>query len=421
LSNLTMTAPNQNPGPAAQSDYHNVIILGAGASADAGIPLLAPFLETMWEYAARRKVHDKDISPADVETLKTAIGIQNSLERYNSRASFDIRNLEDVLSLLSFEALAGGPSAEKYNAVVKAVARTVELSCLIRFDHCTGYEPIENQSNYNVFWTNFLTEAATGNLPALITFNYDLVLERALWQFVRVPTPIPARNGVAIRYSFGNNRLLARKKNGTTLLMPRRDGQTYAVRLRNQEGHTSVHGPSYVDPATVECTMVPYFKLHGSLNWMRDECPETEIIDPHPLKVSDTPVILPPVFNKMNTTALNEVWTGALDVLRRAKNIIIVGYSLPKTDIYMQYFLKAAVGANSDLRKILIFNPALFKNDKEAGEMRKRYEDCFAPQFSNRLVFDPRHDEIKTDSSRGTFLHFVHSMRTDPDELFFRP
>ena len=36
--------------------YDNVIILGAGSSPDAGVPLLGNFIETMWEYRVREKM-----------------------------------------------------------------------------------------------------------------------------------------------------------------------------------------------------------------------------------------------------------------------------------------------------------------------------------------------------------------------------
>jgi hypothetical protein len=54
------------------SQYHNVIIFGAGASADAGIPLLDSFVDKMWEYAARGKVGDDIISDPDKDILTPA-------------------------------------------------------------------------------------------------------------------------------------------------------------------------------------------------------------------------------------------------------------------------------------------------------------------------------------------------------------
>jgi hypothetical protein len=94
--------------------YDNVVIFGAGASADAGIPLLNDFVDTMWSYSIRGRTHREVISDADRAILAEANRIRQDLERYNSRANFQLRNLEDVISLLSFEALAGGDSLSQH-------------------------------------------------------------------------------------------------------------------------------------------------------------------------------------------------------------------------------------------------------------------------------------------------------------------
>ena len=71
----------------------------------------------MWEYAFRGKVGDRVIAQPDRDILIEANKIREDLERYNSRASFDIRNLEDILSLLSFDG-AGASAFANQRAVV---------------------------------------------------------------------------------------------------------------------------------------------------------------------------------------------------------------------------------------------------------------------------------------------------------------
>jgi len=125
------------------------------------------------------------------------------------------------------------------------------------------------------------------------------------------------------------------------------------------------------------------------------------------------------------------VWKKALDILRQAKNIIIVGYSLPKTDIYMQYFLKSAVGPNSDLQKIIVFNPTLFEKyegplqlttfdgaSTVGREMKNRYLECFSQQFSDRIVFQPTPVGGNLD---GKLAHFVNLLENRPQDLLFYP
>ena len=45
--------------------YDNVIIFGAGASCDAGVPLLKDFVDTMWRYAGGGRTPHGTISEED--------------------------------------------------------------------------------------------------------------------------------------------------------------------------------------------------------------------------------------------------------------------------------------------------------------------------------------------------------------------
>ncbi len=98
-----------------------------------------------------------------------------------------------------------------------------------------------------------------------------------------------------------------------------------------------------------------------------------------------------------------------MERLANARNIIIVGYSLPRTDIYMQYFLKAAVGPNIDINRIYVFNPALEQNASGKVEMAERYRGCFAPQLQKKLVFAPK----------GSADDFVASLGDDPASILY--
>ena len=392
-----------------QSSYHNVILFGAGASVEAGIPLLNSFVDTMWEYAYRGKVGDKAISERDRDILMEANKIREELERYSSRASFDIRNLEDILSLLSFEALTSEAHAEKYDKVVKAVARTIELSCRIPYRAESPPEPFEH-GRYTSLWHALLSPDLREALPALITFNYDLVLERTLWSYFHCyghARDKPQVASCAVKYNYGMCDFVIKGK------IPHTYGTT-----KGERGEFC-----YAEIPAVE---IPYLKLHGSLNWdrrlpLRSDTGETLRPPSFPTMVVEEPLILPPVFNKMNSTVVNGVWKTALEVLRYAKNIIIVGYSLPRTDIYMQYFLKSAVGPNSSLQRITVFDPILFKDGRQSEEMKQRYLDCFSPQFSGRITFRPPSPFAPGNRDAGTFQHFVHNLKSAPRSLCFYP
>ena len=355
------------------SDYPtNVFIFGAGCSADAGIPLLGNFIDKMFEYSFRGRVNQTSIPEPTLSLLKKSNEIRLGFEKYQSRASFDTRNLEDVLSLLSFEKLKNTTHTEdNYNTFVKEVASTIELSCTVKHKVNPSIDEHRKHDLYDRFCT-YLLSKHIDHLPAIVTFNYDLVIERAIWDACHfhpgkgefnIPITFSIDYGFPTQYN-----VIFTESEGTK----RQDG--------SQAPKPMFH-PELLSPR------IPYYKLHGSLNWPRSS-PQSGI-QLSPTEVCDDPLILPPVFNKMATPEINNVWSRALETIRNAINIIIVGYSLPKTDIYMQYFLKSAVGPNANLSRVVVFNPVLFQEGQASDEMRQRYAECFSQPFQYRIEYRP--------------------------------
>ncbi len=169
---------------------------------------------------------------------------------------------------------------------------------------------------------------------------------------------------------------------------------------------------------------IEILKLHGSLNFPTPSrsptnAPAQQLSNlDHPTNPVADPYILPPIFNKLSMTDAASMWRTALSRLRTAKKIFIVGYSLPRTDVYMQYFFKTALGPNRDLRKVVVFNPVLFREDADAEDMKRRYGECFAPQFQKLIEFQPRWHWMSSPIAGGTFQHFSDAIEKDGD-LFF--
>ena len=61
----------------------NVIILGAGASFNAGIPLMSNFIDTMWNLARTGRGPEGAITPADRKILENALGVREDLDGYH--------------------------------------------------------------------------------------------------------------------------------------------------------------------------------------------------------------------------------------------------------------------------------------------------------------------------------------------------
>lgn len=388
----------------------NVIILGAGSSFDAGIPLLKDFVDTMWEFSVREKNGSEPLSEADKKIFSNAIKVRDELDGYHGRANFDDRNLEDILSILSFNLMGGThKDRERLKWMTKAIARTIELKCKVKHN---GQNNIMNtgDSIYQEFWKHLFTlfkEAKS--LPTIISFNYDLVLERALFQLLNnviystYGDQFLKSDGLILNY---NNKLI--------------DKYFYKIEyIRRSTGNNFEEKSGSKMRLASEIELKDFleinlFKLHGSLNFSLLN--KSDSSQSSPVISKEEPFILPPIFNKLNSKNIEETWKIALNTLRNIKNVIIVGYSLPKTDIYMNYFLKTALGPNVNLNKIFIFNPTLFESSKENELMRERYANCFAPQLHNRIVFEPKN--TFDGKGGGSFKHFVRLINSQ-DAIFF--
>jgi len=400
---------------------NNVLILGAGFSCVSGIPLLGGFVEKMWEFAARKSINGTPLSKDDLEIFNEAISVKNELDGYHGRAQFNDRNIEDILSILTFNVLGGKRSDKnKLDKMNRAIARTIELSCSVTHPGVlpNGSVKVVNTGPdiYRSFWRGmFDLSVRNGEMPTIITFNYDLVLERSLFQVLN--------NTI---YHYDNEKPF--NTFSISYSHDRIPNNVYALNYVNYDifhpnGHKTKRGTklNIVDAAAGDNHAdIEILKLHGSLNFPRPRVKFDKEKYDFVSSLND-PYILPPIFNKMSDNLSEKVWETALKRLRESKNIVIVGYSLPRTDIYMQYFLKAALGPNVDLNKITVFDPVLHRESTENNEMRLRYNDCFAPQLHSRIQFRMTGDEAKIGSQKhfGTGDQFVHILRSNPDSMFF--
>ncbi|MDN3639187.1 hypothetical protein QWY82_10230 [Simiduia curdlanivorans] len=392
----------------------NVIILGAGFSYDAGIPLLGGFIERMWECATRKTIEGKPIRPEILKTLNEALEIRRELDNYHGRVVFDDRNIEDILSMLAFNILGGGKAdSNKFKIFTKAISETIELACNVKH---TGYRSDgrytaikEGDKVYREFWQGiFKWYKKTGSIPTIISFNYDLVLERSLMQilisdenFNPYENPLPF-NGVTLDYCykhFPSKSYLVEYAN-------------YNSPRQSQSTGTIISQPAGLD--IEKFCKINILKLHGSLNFPTDSKKTASLVTP-----IDQPYILPPVSNKHSNGAGSQSWKSALNCLREAKNVTFVGYSLPKTDMYMQFFLKAALGPNQDLNKINIFDPVLSKDNQVSLDMKNRFQSCFSEQIRPRLNFNPGQSEYGSKNEQGTTKKFVDILNHTPELILF--
>lgn len=389
----------------------NVILLGAGASFDAGIPLLGNFVECMIQMSQTGRSVRGALTETDKVILKKALDIRDKLETYHARVAIDQFNLEQILSVLAFESYAGSKSGKKdLEAFTRAIATTIELTCNVLHNGKLNEIQSEGAKVYKYFWLNLFALFAKRmiEIPTILSFNYDLVLERSLAQVVI---------GYERQQFWRNSRCggILMDFQSDTCESPCylfKDATWRGPQFETNRGYT-------LDPITREAAgipdtfaRVPLFKLHGSLNF------PSRRIDGEwsPMMAVPDAKIIPPVFNKTDATFASPIWKAGLNALRNCKNLIICGYSLPTSDTYMQYFLKAALGPNRDLNRIYVFDPELFRNGEKGDALRNRYTECFSQALRARIVFEPSGD---SSASAGTFAHMVSKLGKAPDDLLF--
>jgi len=212
-----------------------------------------------------------------------------------------------------------------------------------------------------------------GLKDVVISFNYDLLLDRALCDL-----------GFQVEYGLGTD-------------------YSYS------DGYHEI-------TSSFTPTAIPLFKVHGSANWIRCECPKHEVkrlfITPprvSPTAIGETlleqsvkqcpacnklshglcddqekhhtPLIVPPTWNKAGYQAqVQPVWISAIKALQEAQRIIVIGFSLPETDLFFRYMLMAGIQIGKGV-EFWLYDP-----DERVFE---RYRAFLARQY-HQFRFFPR-------------------------------
>ena len=94
----------------------------------------------------------------------------------------------------------------------------------------------------------------------------------------------------------------------------------------------------------------------------------------------DTGIMIAPTWNKTLARKLLPAWRTAFELLSKANQIRIIGYSLPTADAYIKYLLRAAVIESPNLKRIDVLC-----RDNQKGSVYARYAE-FIDYASFRFV-----------------------------------
>jgi hypothetical protein len=334
---------------------HTMLILGAGASADAGAPVMSNFFDI-----AESLLPAPAIEPHRQDFERVFDGIYR-LQPVFAKSYIDTRNLEAVFVAFEMAELVGrlgdaaGGLGQFVSSLRNVIVRTLEET--IAFPSTKSGSAVAPPS-YAILSEGIERMMFTLSDPpgtvTVVTFNYDCALDLAL-----------AQRGISIDYGLEETPVAGAvallKLHGSLNWAGRSSGQIYAhevqlAALQPGPPATSSWRLRTTDAAVAEAKRAP-----GSQ------------------KVQ--PVIVPPTMSKgRHHKRLARVWRRTAQALHTADTIIIAGYSLTTADYFFRYLFALGTMGRTRIKDIIVCDIAPSK------ELDERYRALLGPLALDRYT-----------------------------------
>ncbi|MFL6244789.1 MAG: hypothetical protein ACJ74H_02100 [Thermoanaerobaculia bacterium] len=329
-----------------------VFILGAGASRQAGAPLVGDFIDKARDLHRTGAVGNR---AADFRVFFDALA---DAQVIHSKSRLDTNNIEAVFSTFEFAQIVKAFCGyeERQISALPGAARgviTQTIEEMLQFPVTDGSPgPPEPYDAFARLVAALRQKPGLAHDVAIVTFNYDYAVDFAFRGW--------------------------------------RDGVDYGFE-RPFPG------------------ALPLLKLHGSLHWagcsqcgavipalMQDRGYAADIASVKlafserlatlghcDVAVRPDPVIVPPTSNKVDYhVRLSTVWSAAARELAGADNIFVIGYSLPETDVFFRYLYALGTVGRQVLERFWIFDP------DSTGTVKARFLSMLGPAVERRFVHE---------------------------------
>ena len=316
-----------------------VFILGAGASAHTGAPLMRGFFSEAERLVRIRALRADDLSP-----VENTLDLIRGLQLLHSRSAIDLDNIEEVYTMIETAGLfgaspleSGSIDADEASTQLRwLIARVLELLVSFKKEHGSQLR-IKPNSDYDFFarMVKSLIESERHRKSvAILTFNYDIALDRALW-------------GQDVSFDYG----LSKDINGPFVPF---------LKLHGSVGFCSCEecGVGYVDVRQAIPRNHPLAEgriaLEATQSWGRGHLTSSGSTCKGNVK---EPFIVPPTWNKYREFGrIQPVWERALEEMKSAREIYVLGYSMPSTDSWFRnFYALSGVGAEL-IRNFWVFD-----------------------------------------------------------------
>jgi hypothetical protein len=303
---------------------HTVVVLGAGFSHAAGLPLTNQLLTGDLPLTAGER------DRARMQSVRAAFDAWSAA---NPGKPTETWLREEYDQSCASEA-AGYAVADWQNIIQYILRRVSRPKNANAGSYYYGITRYQADKLHRQFWDALLGNGRSSDQTlAVVTLNYDILPERALHR------KDPAGGTLPLFYYGGFQYVQVVRKMVNVTAPP---GEKHAIVLLGND--------------------VPIYKLHGSINWAWE---------PHTLelKIHDdvraayrsgdrgVPAIIPPVEEKEMTREFTTIWAGAEKAMGRAERWIVCGYSMPPYDLAAHDLMErsAAIGPE---KKVVLIDPA---------------------------------------------------------------
>ncbi len=330
---------------------HNVYILGAGFSREAGLPLMTDFLHKI-----RNKFEDpsSNLSNHLQKDYEIVLDYRNGLRACRDYIQVDLDNIETLFSLIAIDCIYDHPdNINKLRSIRRVIADIVssENTKPSKANFLVSRRGLDTKAE-NALGKSFLASPPPGR-----SFNLDKEIPVDAYTFFTAML-----GNITTSNAWHKNTIIT--FNYDTIIEDR--ATTLGVPI------------DYGFKSPDESNSVKLLKLHGSINWKRDSVSdEPQILTEGEL--NDDPLILPPTWQKNPEKWLQKTWSEALSSISEATNIVIIGYSMPETDSYFKHLITSGLSKNRGVHKLVVI-------DKSESVVEK-YKALFSPLTSYQKLF----------------------------------
>jgi hypothetical protein len=369
-----------------------VFILGAGASAHTGAPVMKDFFSTLYDLHAYNQINKEDR-----EAFELIIQARQDLERISVKVDLPIDNMETLFSLIEMGRLIGSfpgmtPVETLHKAIQRVIVRTIELKTICH--HVPG-----DYDAYDLLLKEIKALWGQRGVPrsSIITFNYDLAIDRAV-----------ERNMGAIDYCLKEPQDSAHhgfkllKLHGSFNWAKASKGDKVEVVPISVTNYVNEYSPAPPIRNIITAADLPIKKEKADfcieIGSRINKLKQGLYAGYNSNEFDEFPLIVPPTWSKTEYhPILKSVWAQAAREIAGARYIFVIGYSMPSSDLFFQHLLALSALNIASLKVLWIIDRDQGVIDKYKELIRMASDETFrsSPQDFTKFAVEHIHNYLK--------------------------